>query len=289
MDPGLAIAIVFALAFSTTNGLHDASNAIATLVATRGATPLQAIVMAAIFNLVGPLLVGAAVADTIGGIVTVAPSAAIAVIGSGLAAAVAWNVLTWWLGLPSSSGHALVGGLVGAALVEGGVHAVNWGGLEGWHPVGVVGTLVGLAISPLLGALAALLVIRGIRRLTRRGTRRWHTPVRAGEWGMSAALAFSHGANDAQKSIGVIAALLLADWWIDTPGGAAVGEAGVCCRAHRGHDDGRLADHPHGGPRHLPDPGRRRAGQPDRVGGGDPRVPRSWARRCRRPRWSPRR
>ena len=130
MDPGLAIAIAFALAFSTTNGLHDASNAIATLVATRGATPLQAIVMAAIFNLVGPLLVGAAVADTIGGIVTAAPSAAIAVIGSGLAAAVAWNVLTWRLGLPSSSGHALVGGLVGAALAEGGVHAVNWGGLE---------------------------------------------------------------------------------------------------------------------------------------------------------------
>jgi inorganic phosphate transporter, PiT family len=183
MDPGLALAIVFALAFATTNGLHDASNAIATLVATRGATPLQAIVMAAIFNLVGPLLVGAAVADTIGGIVTAAPSAAIAVIGSGLAAAVAWNVLTWRLGLPSSSGHALVGGLVGAALAEGGVHAVNWGGLEGWHRVGVVGTLVGLAISPLLGALAALLVIRGIRRLTRRGTRRWHTPSARGSGG----------------------------------------------------------------------------------------------------------
>ena len=161
MDPGLAIAIALALAFAMTNGLHDASNAIATLVATRAATPLQAIVMASIFNLLGPLLLGAAVADTIGGIVTVAPSAATAVIGSGLAASVAWNLLTWRLGLPSSSGHALVGGLVGAAVVEGGVHAVNWGGLDGWHPVGVVGTLVGLAISPLLGALAALLVIRG--------------------------------------------------------------------------------------------------------------------------------
>ena len=216
MAPGLAIAIVFALAFAMTNGLHDASNAIATLVATRAATPLQAIVMASIFNMLGPLFVGAAVADTIGGIVTVAPSAATAVIGSGLAAAVACNLLTWRLGLPSSSGHALVGGLVGAALVEGGVHAVNWGGLEGWHPVGVIGTLVGLAISPLLGALAALLVIRGIRRLARRGTRRWRAPVRAGEWGMSAALAFSHGANDAQKSIGVIAALLLAAGRIDT-------------------------------------------------------------------------
>ncbi len=216
MDPGLAIAIAMAIAFAATNGLHDASNAIATLVATRAATPAQAIAMASVFNLLGPLLVGAAVADTIGGIVTVAPAAATAVIGSGLAAAVAWNVLTWRLGLPSSSGHALVGGLVGAALIDGGVHAVNWGGLDGWHPVGAVGTLVALAISPLLGALGALGAIRGLRRLARRASTRWGMPVRGGEWAMSAALAFSHGANDAQKSIGVVAALLLADGRIDT-------------------------------------------------------------------------
>lgn len=216
MDPGLAIAVVLALAFATTNGLHDASNAIATLVATRVATPLRAIVMASVFNLLGPLLLGAAVANTIGGIVAVEPSVATAVIGSGLAGAVMWNLLTWRVGLPSSSGHALVGGLMGAALVEGGVHAVNWGGLDGWHPVGAVGTLVALAISPLLGALAAVVAIRGLRRLARRGTRRLHAPVGAGQWTMSAALAFSHGANDAQKSIGVIAALLLADGRIDT-------------------------------------------------------------------------
>lgn len=216
MEFGLAIAVVLALAFAATNGLHDASNAIATLVATRAATPLQAILMASFFNMLGPLLLGAAVADTIGGIVTVAPTAVTGVIGSGLAAAVAWNLLTWRLGLPSSSGHALVGGLVGAALVEGGLHAVDWGGLDGWHPEGALGTLVALAISPLLGALAALLAIRGLRRLARRATRRWHGPVRAGEWGMSAALAFSHGANDAQKSIGVVAALLLADGRVDT-------------------------------------------------------------------------
>ena len=216
MDAGLAIAIALAIAFAITNGLHDAANAIATLVATRAATPLQAIVLASVFNLLGPLLVGAAVADTIAGIVTVAPSAATEVIGSGLAAAVAWNLLTWRLGLPSSSGHALVGGLVGAALAEGGISAVRWGGLDGWHPVGVFGTLIALAASPLLGALGALLVIRALRRTARRATRRWSTPVNAGQWGMSAALAFSHGANDAQKSVGVIAALLLANGEIDT-------------------------------------------------------------------------
>jgi inorganic phosphate transporter, PiT family len=216
MDAGLAVAVLLALAFAATNGLHDASNAVATLVATRGATPTQAIALATVFNLLGPLLLGAAVADTIGGIVTVDPSVATEVIGAGLAAAVTWNVLTWRLGLPSSSGHALIGGLVGAGLVEGGTSAINWGGLDGWHPVGVFGTLIALAVSPVLGGIAALIVIRGLVRIARRATRRWRGGVRAGEWGMSAALAFSHGANDAQKSVGVIAALLLANGHINS-------------------------------------------------------------------------
>ncbi len=149
MDLGLLFAVLLAIAFAATNGFNDAANAIATLVATRAASPLQGIVLASIFNLLGPLLVGAAVADTIGGIVTVPPSVATEVIGSGLAAAVGWNLFTWRLGLPSSSGHALIGGLVGAALVEGGIHAVNWGGLDGIHPVGVFGALIALAVSPL--------------------------------------------------------------------------------------------------------------------------------------------
>lgn len=216
MDTGLVIAVLLAIAFATTNGLHDAANAIATLVATRGATPGQAIALATFFNLLGPFVVGAAVADTIGGIVEVDPSAATEVIGCGLAAATAWNLVTWRLGLPSSSGHALVGGLVGAALVEGGASAVNWGGFDGLHPVGVVGTLVALAISPVLGLIAGMLVIRGLRRLARRATRRWHGPVNGGQWAMSAGLAFSHGANDAQKAVGVIAALLLASGDIDS-------------------------------------------------------------------------
>lgn len=210
MDAGLVVAIVLAVAFAVTNGFHDASNSIAALVETSVATPLQAVVLASVFNLLGPLLVGAAVASTIGGIVTVTPSAANQVIGAALAAAVAWNLITWSRGLPSSSAQALVGGLVGAALTEGGAGAVNWGGVHGGHPVGVVGTVVSLVISPPLGALAALLVIRVLRRLGRRATRRWSTPVRGGQWATAAWLSFSHGANDAQKSVGVIAALLLA-------------------------------------------------------------------------------
>jgi inorganic phosphate transporter, PiT family len=211
MDAGLVIAIVLAVAFAVTNGLHDAADAIAALVATRAATPVQAIVLASVFNLLGPLLLGAAVANTIGGIVRVSPSAANQVIGAGLVAAISWNLVTWRRGLPSSSAQALVGGLVGAALAQGGVGAVNWGGLRNGHPVGVFGTLISLAIAPPVGALSALLLIKGLRRLARRATRRWSTPVRGGQWAMAAALAFGHGANDAQKAVGLIAALLLAN------------------------------------------------------------------------------
>ena len=147
----LWLAIAFCIAFALTNGFHDAANAIATLVATRGARPGQAIVLAAVFNMLGALLVGTAVADTIAGIVTVAPSEAVEVIGSGVLAATLWNLLTWSRGLPSSSAHALVGGLVGSAFAEAGAGAIQWGGLDGWQPVGVLGVLIVLAVSPLLG------------------------------------------------------------------------------------------------------------------------------------------
>ena len=231
MDAGLGVAVLLALAFAATNGLHDASNAIATLIATRAARPLQGLLLATFFNMLGPLLVGSAVADTIGGIVKLDSEAAIEVIGSGLAAAVAWNLITWRWGLPSSSGHALVGGLVGAAVVEGGTGAVFWGGLDGWHPVGVFGTLIALAVSPALGLVIALFAIRALRRLARRATARWGSLIRGGQWTMSAALAFSHGANDAQKSVGVIAALLVADGRIDGLGAAPTWAILACAAA----------------------------------------------------------
>ena len=209
MDVGLVVAIAIALAFALTNGFHDASNAIATLVATRGATPGQAVLLSATFNMLGAVLLGTAVADTIGKIVQVPDDKVVLVVGSGLAGATTWNLVTWWRGLPSSSGHALVGGLVGAALAEGGTSAVNWGGMDGLHPVGVIGTLVALFVSPPIGFAVGWVLIRVLRRISRPWTRRWRGPVIGGEWFASAALSYSHGANDAQKSMGVIAALLL--------------------------------------------------------------------------------
>lgn len=210
MDAGLIIAIALALAFSLTNGFHDAANAIATLVATRGATPGQAIALSSVFNLIGAVALGTAVADTIGKIVQVNPGAAVETIGAGLAGATAWNLLTWWRGLPSSSGHALVGGLVGAALAEGGWGAVNLGGFDGWHPVGLIGTLVALVVSPLIGFALGLGLLRALRLVSRRFTRQWTGSLVRGEWVTAAALSYSHGSNDAQKAMGVIAALLLA-------------------------------------------------------------------------------
>jgi PiT family inorganic phosphate transporter len=214
MELGLAIAL--ALAFALSNGFHDAANAIATLVATRGARPGQALALSAVFNMLGALLVGTAVASTIAGIVTVDPSDTVAVIGAGLTAAVAWNVLTWWRGLPSSSGHALVGGLVGAAVASFGLDAVNWGGLDGWKPVGVFGVLIALAVSPVLGLACGYLVVALLRLVLRRATRRVDGAVNGAAWAMSAALSFSHGANDSQKAMGVIAALLLATGHLDS-------------------------------------------------------------------------
>jgi PiT family inorganic phosphate transporter len=205
VDGGLVLAIAAALAFAMTNGLHDAANAIATLVGTRAARPAPAVVIAVLGNLAGPVLLGSAVADTVAGIVTVAPDQMIGVLGAALTGAVAWNLLTWWRALPSSSGHALLGGLVGAALVSGGATS-----LDCIEPVGVIGVTVVLAVAPVLGFLAGLVVDRGMRRAATRASRRVRDPVRGAQWVMSGGLALSHGANDAQKAVGVIAALLLA-------------------------------------------------------------------------------
>ncbi len=212
----LSLAIGFSLAFALTNGFHDAANAIATLVATRAATPGKAILLSAVFNMLGALVVGTAVADTISGIAVVAPEQAVQVVGSGVLSATLWNVLTWWRGLPSSSAHALVGGLVGSAFADAGIHAIRWGGMNGLKPSGLAGVMVVLAVSPVLGLAFGAAFARLGGRLLRRASRQVRAPVRGAEWAMSAVLSFGHGANDAQKAMGVIGALLLATGHIDS-------------------------------------------------------------------------
>ena len=210
MDAVLIAVVALGITFDFSNGFHDSSNSIAALVATRAARPGPAVAMASFFTILGPILVATAVADTIGGIVTLDASETLIVLLSALLAGLIWNIFTWYRGLPSSSSHALVGGLVGAGLVMAGASAINWGGLDGLKPIGVLGVLIGLAISPVLGAAVALAVSYGARRGTRRATKNLRKPVKRGEWVAAATLAFTHGANDAQKTMGVITLALVA-------------------------------------------------------------------------------
>lgn len=206
----MVVVVLLGLAFDVSNGFHDSSNSIATLVSTRAARPGPAIVLATVFTLLGPILVATAVADTIGGIVTLDPSQTLIVLAAALAAGLAWNLLTWFRGLPSSSSHALIGGLVGAGVVMAGSSAIQWGGFVGLHPVGVIGALVGLAIAPVLGAAVAWVGTRLARRATRSATKALRLPIMRSEWGTAAALSFAHGANDAQKTMGVLTLALVA-------------------------------------------------------------------------------
>lgn len=202
VSSGLVVAIIVATAFNFTNGVHDAADAVATLVASRTAMPGPALAVAALFTLLGPLLLGAAVADTVGKLVDVPQDEVIAVIGAGVSGALVWNVFSWWRGLPSSSTHALVGGLVGAAVVADGWDAVGWG------TVALIG--VALVVSPVLGFITGFIGLRAARFTLRRASREIARPIAWGQWGSSAALAFGHGANDAAKATGVIVVMLVA-------------------------------------------------------------------------------
>ncbi|HUF01707.1 MAG TPA: inorganic phosphate transporter [Gaiellaceae bacterium] len=210
MDAGLVLVVALALTFAFTNGVQDAANSIATLVATRGGRPGPALAVATAGVLVGPLLLGSAVADTVAGIVQVPSDEMVEVVTAALLAALAWNLGAWYRGLPSSSSHALVGGLAGAGVASAGLDAVNWGSFDGWRPGGVGAVLVALALSPLIGAGVALLALRLVRRALRRASRRATRPLRGAQWITSGLLSIGQGANDAQKTVGALAAVLLA-------------------------------------------------------------------------------
>jgi PiT family inorganic phosphate transporter len=199
----LVVTIVFALAFDFTNGFHDTANAVATSVSTRALSPRIAVLIAAVANLAGAF-VTTAVATTIGSGVINAELATEKTVLAAVIGAIVWNLLTWWLGLPSSSSHALIGGLIGAALVQSGVSGVEWHSLA--HKV-VIPALVAPALA-LASAFAVLILIYWLfQRLTPGLASR---SFRLGQLGSGTWVAFTHGANDAQKTMGVIALALLA-------------------------------------------------------------------------------
>lgn len=208
------VTIAAVVAFDFTNGFHDASNMISTLVASRAMSPAQSVLLVGVFTLLGPLIGGTAVADTIGSFVTLDDLPvvdALAVLQCGLAGAIGWNLLTWRLGLPSSSSHALVGGLTAAVAAGYGPDHVLWGftALLDGRPTGVAKVIIALLVSPLLGFLVGYVLHRAARLLLRAATPAVNRPLRRGQWLTAAALAFSHGTNDAQKGMGVITLVLV--------------------------------------------------------------------------------
>jgi inorganic phosphate transporter, PiT family len=201
--PALVGLIAVALLFDFLNGLHDAANSIATIVSTRVLRPHYAVFWAAFFNFIAFLFFGLHVANTLGTGIIDPGLVDAGVIFAALLGAIVWNVVTWILGIPSSSSHALVGGLVGAGLVKGGLPAIQWSGL--------LPTVVAIVLSPLTGfglALALVLAVSWI--VVRRTPFAVDTAFRKLQFVSASLYSLGHGGNDAQKTMGIIAALLYA-------------------------------------------------------------------------------
>ena len=216
MELAIVIAVVVvALAFDYTNGFHDAANAIATSISTRALTPRIALVMAAIMNFVGAFL-GQKVANTVSDVIVPGGSAShgLVVVMAGLIGAISWNLITWYFGLPSSSSHALIGGLVGAAIASGSL--VHWS-------VIVDKVVIPMVVSPLVGfglAFSLMLSIMWIFR--RRNPHRTQRGFRLAQTASAGAMALGHGLQDAQKTMGVIFLALLTGGFVSSDDGLPV-------------------------------------------------------------------
>jgi PiT family inorganic phosphate transporter len=204
--------IVIALVFDYINGFHDAANSIATVVSTRVLSPGQAVVWAAAFNFLAAFVFGTGVAQTVGKGTVDITIVTLTVICAGLVGAIAWSLLTWWLALPTSSSHALIGGYAGAAMAKAGPAAVTCASCTAWNK-----TISFIVISPFIGLIVGYGLMIGIYWLLR-----YVPPGRVDHWFrrlqlLSAAFfSLNHGGNDAQKTAGIIAAVLFSSGYIET-------------------------------------------------------------------------
>ena len=221
----LGLIVIVALVFDYINGFHDAANSIATVVSTRVLTPLQAVAMAAFFNFFAYWLFGTTVAKTVGSGMVDLSVVTSAVILSGLIGAITWNLITWFFGLPTSSSHALFGGYGGAAVAKAGFSAII---VAGWTK-----TLLFMVLAPLIGLMVGLIVMTSIFWLFRDST-----PMRVDRWFRrlqllsAACYSLMHGANDAQKTMGIITGALITagilqkfevPWWVEVASYSAIG------------------------------------------------------------------
>jgi inorganic phosphate transporter, PiT family len=204
MDPLILVVFALALAFDFVNGFHDAANSIATVVSTRVLTPRQGVAWAAFFNFLAAFTFGVKVAMVVGKGVVHTDAVTIPVIFCGLLGAITWNLITWWVGLPSSSSHALIGGYAGAA--------VAFGGLSKLIPAGLIKIGIFIVLSPLIGLFLGALHQTIVTLLVRnsKSSHKLNTLFKRLQLVSSAIFSFSHGTNDAQKTMGILFALLVA-------------------------------------------------------------------------------
>ncbi len=199
------ITVILALLFDVVNGFHDAANSIATIVSTKVLSPKFAVLWAAFFNFIAMFVFAPKVANTIAKIVKIdsVDPAFVYVVLSALLGAIIWDIITWWLGLPTSSSHALIGGLVGAGIAHAGTDVINW------HKL--VETATFIPIAPLIGvALGFLFMVIVYWIFSRWSPKKVDNVFRKGQFVSAALYSLGHGGNDAQKTMGVIVALLLA-------------------------------------------------------------------------------
>ncbi|MCO5129046.1 MAG: inorganic phosphate transporter [Xanthobacteraceae bacterium] len=214
MDATLAFPVLFgliavALLFDFLNGLHDAANSIATIVSTRVLRPQYAVLWAAFFNFVAFLVFGLHVANTIGTGIIDADVISPAVVFAALVGAIVWNLVTWGFGIPSSSSHALIGGLLGAGVAKAGIAAVVWSGLSM--------TLLAIVLSPVVGFLLALVLVAIVSWASARSTPfAVDRAFRIFQFFSASLYSLGHGGNDAQKTMGIIAVLLYSQGYLGT-------------------------------------------------------------------------
>jgi len=206
MTPVLIAVIVLGLVFDFLNGIHDSSNVVATMISSRAFSPQVALGVTAVAEFSGPFIFGVAVADTIGNGIVASQLISTQVILAALVSAIIWNLLTWYLGFPSSSSHALIGGIVGSVVMAAGWHALV---LKGFEKI-----LIALFTSPIIGFVVGFILLRLILLLSWKATPRINGFFKHSQIVTGITLALSHGANDAQKTMGVITLALVTSGYL---------------------------------------------------------------------------